>query len=203
MSHKKKDADTELKATVLVVFARMDFFASDRSSVLILVLSGAALAVRSRGCAMCVAVGCVLAGMLRAAPQDIRLLMRRATSAAAGVVRAEVDAPLPQTSNPLFKPTSEQPEGRGKVARAAALPPAAPPRSTIRHPDYTPSAVQRRLDERQFRKVAHTQSTTQRARMLDDMYRELLETSRKADPYLLAPGVADSDGCQPARVRTQ
>tara|TARA_B110000046_G_scaffold181012_1_gene212505 strand:+ start:790 stop:1422 length:633 start_codon:yes stop_codon:yes gene_type:complete len=63
---------------------------------------------------------------------------------------------------------------------------------------YTNEAMQARREEFAFRPTPLKQSSESRARMLDNMYQELLDTSLKTDPGLRRVGTT-GDGCEPMR----
>lgn len=58
-------------------------------------------------------------------------------------------------------------------------------KSSINHEDYTPDGIEKKVQERLFStKTLGTQSSDQRARLLNSMYSDLLSESYKRDPYL-------------------
>ena len=56
--------------------------------------------------------------------------------------------------------------------------------SSINSPEYTPDGIQKKRDEILFHKPVFYQSSDSRARMLDSMYQEMLDTSMRRDPHL-------------------
>ena len=103
---------------------------------------------------------------------------------------------LPKTANP-----------RQGGADGNDLPPTAEPTDGARRVDpytfqFTHAAMQARRDEFAFRKNPLSQTAEARARLLDDMYQELLDTSMKTDPGLKPVGTR-GDGCEPMRGLTK
>lgn len=126
---------------------------------------------------------------------------------------------LPQTSNPKHNNSGAKKSTRPeKKAETAALPQTANPRSktevtssrttstnspeiprgSINDVAYTLEGQRAKLDERIFRAEPQRQSSEARARMLDAMYQELLDTSQKSDPAMREVG---GDGCEIMRGR--
>ena len=105
-------------------------------------------------------------------------------------------AELPSTANPRHP-------SNAKGAKPQPQPP--PPADvrlvgSIRHVDYTPDGAAKRRDDFLFRAPADTfMSTTQRARVLDSMYKELVDSSVRRDPYLREKDAPD-EGCRPIRT---
>ena len=65
--------------------------------------------------------------------------------------------------------------------------------------EYTPRGAAERWNAHAFRRqVDPYQSAGSRRELLDSMYKELLDTSVRADPYLRKQG--DVAGCHPARA---
>ena len=103
---------------------------------------------------------------------------------------------LPKTANP-----------RQGGADGNDLPPTAESTDGARRVDpytfqFTHAAMQARRDEFAFRKNPLSQTAEARARLLDDMYQELLDTSMKTDPGLKPVGTR-GDGCEPMRGLTK
>ena len=150
---------------------------------------------------------CIMLGILHLIQQNSSVLdgMRTRTDGtiSAGAVAVKSGNSIKSTPNPRYTSTdsdktTEQEDTQVNPERPASL--FETPTSTIRHPDYTPAALQRRLDERTFKKVEFTQSSAQRARMLDGMYKELVDTSVKRDPYLQRQKTKST--CSPLRGHT-
>lgn len=82
-----------------------------------------------------------------------------------------------------------------------------PDQEGFEHPDgpktdpyafpYTASAVQSRRDEFVFRKTLTHPTSASRQRMLAQMYKELLDASKKSDPALRSVEKSSADGCVP------
>ena len=127
---------------------------------------------------------------------------RRAAASSPTPVSNEATA-LPMTRNPRHRPadqtSSEAPSPKADAddkdgAQDARNHAVADPYAFA----YSSAAMQARRDEFVFRGEPKRQSTESRMRMLDDMYRELLDTSVKSDPAL-RPVDSKGDGCQPLR----
>lgn len=104
-------------------------------------------------------------------------------------------AGLKQTVNPNY----EAPDGSTfppSTARTVAPAPSLPD-SHVDLLAYTPTGVQMRLEERQFRPERGYQTGESRARVLNSLYKELLDTSMKGDPALRPEGV--NAPCAPLR----
>lgn len=118
-------------------------------------------------------------------------------------------APLPQTVNPRHK-KPEVPEdattkvGAGNDSNKNANNAQSEARIDNRTHvfQYTPQGMQAKLDERQFRRIDPRETRDGRARFLDALYQELLDSSVKGDPALRIKN-DDSDGCEPLRGRTK
>ena len=129
-------------------------------------------------------------------------------------------ASLPQTKNPRHKAVNETesedtklpPNAKDKEETGdegsdeqtdkstSSLPPR--PFAHTNVFSYTLQGMQAKLDERQFRKIDSMQSQDSRARMLETLYQEMLDTSVKGDPAMRLKGDT-SDGCSPLRGRTK
>ena len=72
------------------------------------------------------------------------------------------------------------------------------PKSTMNNFNYTIQGMQARLDERIFQKETLYQNRESRVRMLNSMYKELVDHSVKSDPFLRKADDASS-GCEPLR----
>jgi hypothetical protein len=66
---------------------------------------------------------------------------------------------------------------------------------------YTDAALQTRRDSFVFRKTPIHPTSESRARMLAQMYQELLDASKKSDPGLRSTEHSGSDGCVPLKGR--
>lgn len=66
---------------------------------------------------------------------------------------------------------------------------------------YTDAAVQTRRDSFVFRKTPIHPTSESRARMLAQMYKELLDASKKSDPGLRSTEHSGADGCVPLKGR--
>lgn len=126
---------------------------------------------------------------------------RRASASSTTPASNEATA-LPKTRNPRHLPVDEtSSEGplpktdadeKGDTSRNYAV---ADPYAFA----YSSAAMQARRDEFVFRGEPKRQSTESHMRMLDDMYRELLDTSIKTDIALRPVGRREGDGCEPLR----
>ena len=127
---------------------------------------------------------------------------------------------LPQTSNPRYKGSASNnsasvPENHAETGelpqttnprRKAAETTSAPrsekgpdlPRGSINDVAYTFEGQRAKLDARIFRPEPQRQSSEARARMLDALYQELVDTSQKSDPAMRQIG---GDGCEMMRGR--
>lgn len=95
----------------------------------------------------------------------------------------------------------------GVVTRHSALSENTPEQTQLEHPDgppadpylfaYTNTALQERRDDFVFRKQHMHHTTESRQRVLAQMYKELLDSSKKTDPGLRAMKHSGTDGCQP------
>lgn len=99
---------------------------------------------------------------------------------------------LPRTANPRTKNALDA-VASAKGAKAPEI-----PRGSINDFAYTFEGQRARLDERIFRPEPRRQSSEARARVLDAMYQELLESSHKNDPAMRPIG---GDGCEIMRGR--
>jgi len=149
-------------------------------------------------------IACIIIGIVYPIYQKSSISHGRAQrtngTVSAGVTLVNPTDTTKSTPNPRYVATSDQGEtekhnNAPTQEKSTSL--FVTPTSTIRHPDYTPDALQRRLDERTFKKVEFTQSSTQRARLLDGMYQELVDTSVKSDPYLQRQNTQSA--CSPLR----
>lgn len=124
---------------------------------------------------------------------------------------------LPQTKNPRHKKSAHI--GTKNTARSTENAPKSPAVSNDQMPNenaavaeepsrmdifqYTPQGMQAKLDERQFRRIDTRETRDGRARVLNSLYRELLDSSVKGDPALRRKGAVESDACEPLRGRTK
>lgn len=100
---------------------------------------------------------------------------------------------LPQTVNPQKRDGARNDANKAAVATSM-------PRGSINDVAYTFEGQRAKLDERIFRPEPQRQSSESRARMLDAMYRELVDSSQKSDPAMREIG---SDGCDIMRGRAE
>lgn len=107
---------------------------------------------------------------------------------------------LPQTKNPRRIEKSEPASTREVAAPPNPNSPWANSGS-VNGFVYTPQAQQLRRDEFQFRPTVEYQTADARERVLNSLYKELLDTSEKRDPALRPVGVVDA--CEPMRGLTQ
>ena len=104
---------------------------------------------------------------------------------------------LPQTPNPRKKPARGSgaepvPGANGSTNNM--------PRGSINDVAYTFAGQRAKLDERIFRPEPQRQSSEARARMLEAMYQELVESSQKSDPAMRQIG---GDGCEIMRGKAE
>ena len=140
-----------------------------------------------------------------------------ATNNAVSAKKAQTDAkdsdkkgaPLPQTVNPKHKKpevpevaTSKLGAGNDANKKANDAKSEAVSKNRMHVFQYTPQGMQAKLDERQFRRIDQRETRDGRARFLDALYQELLDSSVKGDPALRIKN-DDSDGCEPLRGRTK
>jgi hypothetical protein len=102
---------------------------------------------------------------------------------------------LPQTQNPRI-PHEKQPKPAKNTHNLPAK-----TTSTMNFHAYTHAGMQARLDEHVFRPDTNLrQSYSSRERVLNGMYKELLETSVKNDPALRSKS---GDSCEPIRGKSK
>lgn len=92
---------------------------------------------------------------------------------------------LKQTKNPRYNPPDPNPAPSSADAIERVT-------SSINDEAYTPKGHVDKFQERQFRGEIPRQTSSQRARLLNSMYADLLNESVKKDPYLRHSG---STGC--------
>lgn len=102
----------------------------------------------------------------------------------------------PSTANPRH-PGNDKPAAEPPVVPTQEL-----PRTDPYAFPYTHQAMQTRREDFIFRSEPIKQSTEARSRMLNSMYKELLDTSVKTDPGLRLVGDT-TDGCEPLRGMVQ
>ena len=142
-------------------------------------------------------------------PQTVNRRAKKRTQTPDG---SSADSPpppsaLPQTRNPRKIDTS--PDGDAPLpGDADASAPVSPPNpqspwanvGSVNGFAYTMQAQQVRRDEFQFRPVVEYQASDARERMLNSLYKELMDVSVKRDPALRLPNT--SDPCEPLRGLT-
>lgn len=114
---------------------------------------------------------------------------------------------LPQTKNPRKIETSPPDEVQSRETPSVASTPPPNPNApwanvgSVNGFAYTLQAQQMRRDEYQFRPVIDYQASDARERMLNSLYKELIDVSVKKDPALRLPE-SSSDPCEPLRGLT-